>query len=184
MKNLCIIVPGMGYNTDRPLLYYSGKLAKQLGYEIIRVSFGELNLTKEDVQKDGEGTVRKYMGVMAKALEDVDFGAYDRVVFITKSIGTIAAAAYAMEQGITTGHIFFTPLPDTFRFFKSANGLAFSGDEDPMADAGVIEEKCRATGIGFTLIAGGNHSLETGDVLTDAENLPGMLETIRSFLEC
>ena len=41
MKKLAVIFPGVGYHTDKPLLYYSKKLAAQNGYEIIEVPYGK-----------------------------------------------------------------------------------------------------------------------------------------------
>ena len=34
MKKLAIIFPGVGYHKDKPLLYYSSKLVKGLGYDV------------------------------------------------------------------------------------------------------------------------------------------------------
>lgn len=39
---LAIIFPGLGYGPDRPLLYYAGKLAREAGYNLVTVSYGEL----------------------------------------------------------------------------------------------------------------------------------------------
>ena len=34
-----VIFPGIGYHTDKPLLYYGKKLAKEAGYRIIEVNY-------------------------------------------------------------------------------------------------------------------------------------------------
>lgn len=39
MKKLAVFIPGIGYTVDRPLLYYSGKLSAQMGYEPKRLIF-------------------------------------------------------------------------------------------------------------------------------------------------
>ena len=41
MKKLAVIFPGVGYHTDKPLLYYSKKLASRNGYEIVEVPYGK-----------------------------------------------------------------------------------------------------------------------------------------------
>ena len=41
MNKLAVIFPGVGYHTDKPLLYYSKKLAFQNGYEIVEVPYGK-----------------------------------------------------------------------------------------------------------------------------------------------
>ena len=39
-KRLAVIFPGIGYHCDKPLLYYSRKLAKEQGYkEIIPLEY-------------------------------------------------------------------------------------------------------------------------------------------------
>ena len=38
-KKLAVIFPGVGYHSDKPLLYYSKKLAKNHGYEIKEVKY-------------------------------------------------------------------------------------------------------------------------------------------------
>ena len=53
MKKLAVIFPGVGYHTDKPLLYYSKKLASRNGYEIVEVPYGKFpkGVLK---RKDGE----------------------------------------------------------------------------------------------------------------------------------
>ena len=41
-KKIAVLFPGIGYHTDKPLLYYSRKLAMERGYEIIEVKYGDL----------------------------------------------------------------------------------------------------------------------------------------------
>ena len=41
-KKMAVIFPGVGYHADKPLLYYSRKLAARQGYEILCVDYGRL----------------------------------------------------------------------------------------------------------------------------------------------
>lgn len=41
-KKIAVLFPGVGYHTDKPLLYYSKKLAKYLGFEILEVAYPPL----------------------------------------------------------------------------------------------------------------------------------------------
>ena len=36
---LAVIFPGIGYRTDKPLLYYSGKLLKGMGWDVVPVPY-------------------------------------------------------------------------------------------------------------------------------------------------
>ena len=42
MKGLAVFFPGVGYHVDKPLLYYSRKIAAQLGYETADVTIRRL----------------------------------------------------------------------------------------------------------------------------------------------
>ena len=37
---IAVLFPGIGYTCDKPLLYYSEKIARERGYEIRRVPYG------------------------------------------------------------------------------------------------------------------------------------------------
>ena len=53
MKKTAVIFPGVGYTKDRPLLYYSGKLAVKNGYELKFMDFSGISWSKEKL-KDKE----------------------------------------------------------------------------------------------------------------------------------
>ena len=58
---LAVIFPGIGYHTDKPLLYYSKRLAKQYGYDIVEVTYGGF-------PKDVKGSPEK----MKEAIQIID----------------------------------------------------------------------------------------------------------------
>ena len=39
MKKLAVIFPGIGYHVDKPLLYYSRKLAGEAGFSVVGVPY-------------------------------------------------------------------------------------------------------------------------------------------------
>ena len=43
-KRIAIIFPGIGYSSERPLLYYSRKVLQKNGYEVINVNYQGTNL--------------------------------------------------------------------------------------------------------------------------------------------
>ena len=53
-EKLAVIFPGMGYNGDKPLLYYTKKLAKAAGYDVIDVTY-ELPVKSKEILNDKEG---------------------------------------------------------------------------------------------------------------------------------
>ena len=86
---LAIIFPGIGYHSDKPILYYSRKLAKERGYEEIislKYSYTGRNIrgNKEKMQEVFEILYQQ----AEKQLERIDLSKYDEILFISKSVGT------------------------------------------------------------------------------------------------
>ena len=102
---LAILFPGIGYHTDKPLLYYSKKILKNMDYEIKEIQFTnldfDLNKSKDEAHKQAKNQI-----------EQIDLDVYDSVLFISKSIGTYCAAKLAHEYKLTA-NIYFTPLDFT-----------------------------------------------------------------------
>ena len=42
MSKLAVVFPGMGYTTERALLYYAGKVAEKCGYKRVSLNFSEI----------------------------------------------------------------------------------------------------------------------------------------------
>ena len=38
-KKIAVVFPGMGYHVDKPLLYYSKRIARSAGYEIVELKY-------------------------------------------------------------------------------------------------------------------------------------------------
>ena len=113
-RKLAVYFPGIGYHCDKPLLYYSRRLAAEAGYEELQLSYtfsgGNIRGNKEKMR---EAFFALY-GQAKEQLSAVDWNAYDEILFVSKSIGTIISAAYAAEQHISCRQILYTPLEDTF----------------------------------------------------------------------
>ena len=62
MKKLAVIFPGVGYHVDKPLLYYSKKIAAHYGYEIVEVAYGKLPKKVKGSKEKMEKTFRIALG--------------------------------------------------------------------------------------------------------------------------
>lgn len=179
---LAVILPGIGYHCDKPLLYYSGKLAEQNGFEVVRVPYAGF---PKKVKGDTARMRSSYDIAMTQTeemLRKIDFSAYTDVVFISKSIGTVVAVQYQKKHKIKARNIIYTPLAETFPVGGSA-GVVFHGSADPWAeDDALIRNLCDRDGIPMYLVNDGNHSLETGDALQDVINLAEVMKITRDFL--
>ena len=79
MKKIAVVFPGVGYHADKPLLYYSRKIAGQYGYEIICADYGQL---PSGIKGDAKKMYAAYELALAKVTEQfsgIDFGSYDKV---------------------------------------------------------------------------------------------------------
>ena len=178
-----VIFPGIGYHTDKPLLYYSAKLAASYGYEIVRIVYPacDVNL-KEASTEQVRAFVDECKSVVRKALRDIPFHEGDDILFISKSIGTAIAAAYDAEVEQTVRHIYFTPLTDTFFYTAEKSGIAFNGTRDPWADSTRVKKLCKEKDIPLKTFEGANHSLETGDAVTDIDNLRKVMKAVDKYI--
>lgn len=167
---LAVIFPGIGYNCDKPLLYYSSKAAKQLGYEIIRISYSKMPVGVKGSPEKMRLAFEIALAQAEEQLKDADFGKYEELLFISKSIGTAVASAYEQKHGIAVRNIFYTPVEETFGFGVHS-GIAFSGTSDPWVIPSVIAGKCREHGIPLFVAENADHSLETGNAAADIEAL-------------
>ena len=193
MSKIAVIFPGIGYHTDKPLLYYSGKLAAAAGYEIIKISYPKYDVNLKQATKEQLATfVKMCLEATTETLKDAGLGDAEDVLFISKSIGTVVAAAYAKEIGADATHagadithagadttcagtvirqVYFTPLEETFDYVKKGVGIAFNGTKDNWADYKKVQKLAAEYDIPLTTIEDANHSLETGDAVKDIQNL-------------
>ena len=178
---LAVLFPGIGYTCDKPLMYYSGKLAMAAGYQIIPVPYGHF---PAKVRGDLEKLKICFEMACEQAealLKDVDFEACDDLLFIGKSIGTAVGGRYAKINGLSPRHALLTPLEETFAYIEGP-AVAFHGTADPWARTPAIVEACQSRGIPLHLTEGANHSLETGDVLLDLQTLNAVMTALREWL--
>lgn len=212
MKKLMVLFPGIGYTCDKPLLYYSSKMAPTLSYDVLPVPYGGF---PKKVKGDRERMRESFEMAFSQAeemLQDVRWDEYEDVVFVSKSIGTVVASCYAARHGLKVRSVLFTPLAETFEFVGKqdeadgsceqtagpdcnasaerkagrnggAGAISFHGTADPWAETPAIRAACEARGIPLYLTEGANHSLETGDVLRDIENLGEVMRIVRDFLQ-
>ncbi len=179
MKIACLF-PGIGYTCDRPLLYYAGKLLAAPDREVIRLSYGGFPKISKGSPEDLRLCAETALAQTETQLIGTDWSRYEDILFVSKSIGTVVAAAFAAQHGISCRQVFLTPVEATFGF-GVREGIAFHGTADPWADTERIRKACEGAGIPLYLTEGANHSLETGDVLRDLETMKKTMEIVRAY---
>ena len=180
MRKIAVVFPGIGYTKDRPLLYYSGKQAVRCGYELRQIEFHGLVWDKEKLKDQSfmADTLARCLQMTEEQLVDLNDISSDRVVFISKSMGTVVATAYDKSRSIGAEHLCFSPLEMIEPYIGEERGVLFYGDNDPYADYRAIERIADDRRLEKFRISGGNHSLETGDPCEDIDNLRRIIQCV------
>lgn len=175
MMKLAVFFPGIGYTADKPLLYYSEKLAKQYQYETVRVSYGKL-------EKDLGKAFHEAFTAAEMMLAGYNCVQYDEILFVSKSIGTAVACAYAEKFRISCRNVYYTPLEQTFSYHPQP-GIVFHGTADPWAKTEVIKEKCSEYDLPLHIVEGTNHSLEVvDDIEKNLQNLTRIMALTEKYI--
>ena len=185
MKRLAVVFPGIGYREDRSLLYFGRKIAEALGYESKILSYGGF---PERIGRDAEKMREACETALLQSealLADTDLSGREDILFLAKSIGTVAAAAFAARSPARERIrlVLYTPLEQTFAY-PLGEAVAFTGSADPWTGGaeGRICALCAQRRIDCMLIEGANHSLESGDPLRDVENLREIMRRTDAFV--
>lgn len=88
MRKLLVLFPGVGYSTARPLLYYAKRIGQEKGYEVLELEYSRMPEHPFDNLKETAKTVCACAEAWA---EHVDWEKYDKIAFVSKSVGTVAA---------------------------------------------------------------------------------------------
>ena len=182
MNGIAVFFPGIGYHCDKPLLYFSRELAREAGYrEIVNVNYayrgGDIRGNPEKMRAAGLALFAQ----TEDALKKIQWDAYDDILFVSKSVGTAIAAAYARIHGVACRNVFYTPVALTFDE-KPRNGIAFTGTADPWVETETVLSGCEKSELPLTVIEGGNHSLETENPMRNLDILKEGMEKTRRFI--
>lgn len=181
-KKLAVIFPGIGYHCDKPLLYYGRMLAKEYGWEeCVNLNY---SFPGENIRGNEKKMQEAFQALYAQAeqqLTDIDFSRYDDILFLSKSVGTAIASAYADIHGISCCHVLYTPLRESYRKAPES-GIAFIGTEDPWSNVPEVVRISRETGIPIFQYEGADHSLETGDAFQSLHVLEDVMDKTKQFL--
>lgn len=180
-KKLAVFFPGIGYTCDKPLLYYSARLARQHGYEILSVPYTGF---PENVRGDARKMKEAFSIALSQAeniLQNVDWDSFTDILFLSKSVGTVVSTVFAKRHHLKVRNILFTPLAETFSL-PTGTAIAFHGTADPWADTKQLQQLSEERKVPLFLTEHADHSLETGDVQTDLQILETVLKQTEHFL--
>ena len=187
-SELALVLPGLNYTADNPLLYYPSRLLVERGADVLQV---RADYTRPDFQSLDRLEQMRWLGEDAQAA----LGAgqrqrdYRRLILIGKSIGTLTQAYLVSLGGCAQATtIWLTPLLRQPWLVDAAlqcrgRALFIAGTGDRTYDQDALQRIQDATGARALLLPGANHSLEiAGDLQQSLKFMQEILQTIADFL--
>lgn len=168
-KGLVVLFPGIRYSVDCPLLYYAGSKYEAMGYEKVCITGYGVHNSKYSLEE--------YAGRAAdsvkKQLCGIDFTAYEKIVFVSKSIGTVLAP-WAEDQLHIPGviHVLLTPIDATFPYLNKKRNIKFMvcGTKDKLVDLEKLRNICQENDLPLMTVENAGHRLEVpGNIQRDLE---------------
>ena len=170
MSKIAVLFPGIGYTCDKPLLYYSAKLAAEKGYEVVRVPYGNF---PPNVKGDAAKMYQCFVSAREQSediLKDVAWSDYDEIVFFFRfpvgagvagvsgaaSAASVVSAAEAIDAGKSAGAAGETDAVDAAETSDvgKSSAIAFHGTGDPWAVTEEIVRICEEKGVPLCWSAG------------------------------
>lgn len=177
---LTIILPGEGYTNEKPLMYYSCRVALELGLDVFCVDYG-FQISRKDFYINSEFDIvaAESEQVLKKCLNKN----YRKIIFIGKSLGTFIQNK--LSKGLMDYeqiHVYLTPVDKTFEDIVNYPCLAITGTEDKKINSLNMKMIENSKNIELVKIDGGNHRLECSDALKSIQMLTTTMNSLRKFI--
>lgn len=189
-QHLTILLPGMGYTSHMPLLYYPALIMLDMGSDMLRLEY-EYNRRQAFMELPGEERKKWLLTDVTNASYHVlKKGPYKDITIIGKSIGTRAMGYLLKEEDDfkQARAIWLTPVlrSETLREqIKECEqtSLFVIGTADPHYDQTYLDKIQRARKGEVLVIEGADHSLEIkGDILASLGIMERVIRTIQAFV--
>ena len=187
-EELAILLPGLNYTCDMPLLYYPTRLLLGRGADVLQLF---TDYTTPAFQGASPREQAKRMAEDARAALHTGRSQrlYRRLILVGKSIGTLALAQLINEENcVDATTIWLTPLlrqPPVVRAASRCTGPALFvvGTGDATYDPAVLEKIRQQTNAQALVIESVDHSLELRrDPITSLQVMQTVVRGIADFL--
>ncbi len=157
-KKLTVVFPGIR-GTEIPLLYFCSKHYEDEGFEKKFITY------PQEFSIDDYPRIYQYC---KDKVENMHLEDYEEVIFIAKSIGSVAACELKDKLRLeNVSLLLLTPLKETLPYIKQDNNIILvgAGDQDRFLDAALIKKTCDDEDIKYVIEKGVGHRLEAGSDL-------------------
>jgi hypothetical protein len=177
-NKLLIMLPGRGYLTEHPVLFYLRRAALHLGYDVLSVQYGfqttNADLTAETMPYIQDDVEQATKGILKRG--------YAQVCIAGKSMVTPLAADLA--RSITTASvslILLTPVGKVTHGLGTIPTLAVIGTADTFYTPELVKDEAHLT---WRVYDDLNHGLEKkGDWRASLAILPDIIAACETFLK-
>lgn len=186
---LSLILPGLGYTCDKPLLYFTTEVLLAKGFDVLQLWADYSTLEFQELTQIEQS---RCLAEDSRALLAAGRGAnsYDLLVLGGKSIGTLSLSLLLnQEPGLSSATTFWlTPLfylPLVSQEVKDLQGPAFiaGSNADPTFDIDLLSQIMETPNKSSLVVKGADHSLEIpGDPIKTLQELSRLTENFINFL--
>jgi len=189
-QGICIMLPGLGYNTQRPLFHYATGMCLNHNIDVLHINY---QFTKnEQFKKLSETDQDQWMYEDVKAVVDevLKDTVYEQCFLVSKSIGTIPMAREWTEKNFikNTIGVWLTPLIKDDNVYQALlntdlPSLCVIGDHDHHFIKERIYSLKNNELVSTVVIPKADHGLEIkGDILASIEAIKEVIERVQEFV--
>ena len=188
-RQLAIVLPGIGYTCQMPLLYYPSRAAIALGMDVLWVEYNYIN--RPDYRALSAAEQKQWLFTDVEAASGIALAQrhYDAITLIGKSSGTLAISHLVSNDSrlASSRNVWLTPLLSDemvrAEIKSRQHALIALGTADPNYDSTYLTELKKTTRNEVFLVEGADHSMEIqGDVLKSVAILEKIMRSIQAFL--
>lgn len=160
-KTLMVLLPGLGYTNDMPIMFYMNETALNRRYDVLQINYDYRSVPRETSAE--EWSARMLADVRPTIDAALANGNYTNIILAGKSIGTrVMATLLAHGFDKATAYIWLTPLfvsePVRKAAMEHLPSLAMFGDADFAVKDAPLADIAKA-GVELVIQPGGDHSM-------------------------
>ncbi|MDG0875482.1 hypothetical protein L5D93_24880 [Paenibacillus thiaminolyticus] len=174
---LVVGFPGMQYSCELPLLHYACSSALEHKLDVLLLEYGYQS-ARADL------SLEQLPIIVAEAQAAIDHirGNYERLIFVSKSLGTIIAGQVADRiSSDAIRHIYLTPLDDTVPYIQRSSGVVIYGTQDSLFSSESAQAVAGLEQMRIVPVPNGNHVLEVSSTLDSLDVLKEIASIYNSF---
>lgn len=186
-SSLAVILPGVGYTSAMPLLYYAGRLLIERGCDVLILNYDYRSLVRRASRQELEE--RLYTDTLHSLSAAYGQRAHTSVLLIGKSLGTMAMAhLLESRRWPIAASVWLTPILSGENVRQeltrmSERSFVAIGTDDGEYDEPLLQELEQRHGVDVCTIERAEHSIDIdGDVAGSVAAVRNVMQRLQSFL--